>query len=110
MRQIDIRVIELLKDLSPRHQCDDYVHGHEKIPFLMSKTEFNEFYRQNRFKDGPYKDTFGDGEMEPYNPNRQAFGRLGDGKVVYCELSEHLQEKTEKLFKLMPEDDPISLE
>jgi len=77
-----------MKDiLAPRNQCRHYVekHGDKKVR-CIGKEEFDRHCFNNDFSNGPRKDTFGDGYGEPYNPNRQAFGTLKGGLVVFCEL------------------------
>lgn len=91
---------DLKLELAPRNRCRDYVHESDSKAFLIPKSEFDKLYRRKRFVEGPFKDSFGDADMEPYNPNRQAFGKLVSGFVVYCELSEANQEKLEKLITL----------
>lgn len=74
-------------DGKPRHQCDKFMtKSGIKKPKLMTKKEFNGLTREAKFKAGPFRDNFGDGYGEPYNPYRQAFGVLEDGKGVFCEL------------------------
>ncbi len=70
-----------------------YVHEKGEYPFLLIKEEFDSLIRGGWFTDGPYRDNLGSQVGEPYNPNRQAFGMLADGRVVYCELSPEMQEK-----------------
>ncbi len=65
----------------------------EDIATLIDKDRFDEHYRNKDFVKGPFNDTFGDNYGEHYNPNRQAFGRLKDERIVYCELSKSLQGK-----------------
>jgi hypothetical protein len=55
---------------------------------LLSQCEFDRLCKEGKFVDGPYRDTFGDGPYDPYLPHRQAFGRLQDGRNVYCETGE----------------------
>ena len=52
----------------------------------ITKAEFDSHGESEAFAVGPYIETWGDGYGEPYNPYRQAFGKLRDGRVVYCEL------------------------
>jgi len=51
---------------------------HKFIPI----SEFNDLARARKFKEGPFKDSFGDGYGEPYNPNRAVWGVLEDGTAV----------------------------
>jgi len=73
---------------TPRHNCLNYCTEHggghgECLP----KAEFDKLLDEGAFVDGPFRETFGSGHGEPYNPNRQAFGRLKDGRVVFMELN-----------------------
>ena len=85
-------IAEKLREIMPRHQCEYYVNTHGGESVLLTKSLFDDLFRKEEFAEGPHKDSFGDGN-EPYNPDRQAFGTLKDGRVVYCELSEKMQEK-----------------
>ena len=60
------------------------IYGYDYIP----RAEFDEQAKQGGFRDGPCRDSFGDGYGEPYNPNRQAFGILRNGRAVYTALYE----------------------
>lgn len=51
----------------------------------LPKDEFDELVKSKQFSDGPFLSAFGDGYGEPYNPNRQAFGTLKDGRKVFTE-------------------------
>lgn len=74
---------------TPRHQCATYISDAGNVVVeQLTKVEFNKLCRNGAFEDGPFSDSFGDGYGEPYNPWRQAFGRLKDGRVVWTELSE----------------------
>ena len=86
-------------ELAPRNQCKIYVEEHGGKATLLERKDFDDHYKNKKFSDGPYKDGFGDGYGEPYNPNRQGFGKLKSGLVVYCETSEVFKEKTAELFK-----------
>jgi len=71
----------------PRHSCYEYfIRKGCKNPVLLKRAEFDQLV-DDGFVDGPFRDTFGDGYGEPYNPHRQAFGMLKDGRGVYCELN-----------------------
>ena len=71
----------------PRNQCRSFFDGREiKSYSCVPKPEFDKYDSQAQFSEGPFRDTFGDGRHEPYNPHRQAFGVLKDGKGVFCEL------------------------
>jgi hypothetical protein len=72
-------------DNKPRHNCWHYVLEHGGSGVCLSKEDFNALC-DDGFADGPFKETFGSGHGEPYNPWRQAYGTLKDGRVVYCEL------------------------
>ena len=76
----------------PRHSCLEYVTTQRVVHKYASckqlpKNEFDAHYNNKFFADGPFRESFGDGYGEPYNPKRQAFGRLKDDTVVWCELS-----------------------
>lgn len=70
----------------PRNSCKRYMQEKGIKPTLLKKKEFDKLAREKMFESGPLVDTFGDGYGEPYNPYRQAFGILNDGKGVFCEL------------------------
>lgn len=82
--------------LEPRNQCEVYVFDKGIKPVLVTKREFNALCSKDAFVDGPYRDTFGDGPHDPYNPHRQSFGILRGGKVVFCELSDSLAGRVEE--------------
>lgn len=90
---------ELRLDVAPRNQCRHYVKENGGIAELLSREEFNSNYREGNFVHGPFREILGDSYGDPYNPNRQAFGILKSGKIVYCELSESFQEKVKKLLE-----------
>jgi hypothetical protein len=70
----------------PRHTCREWaVQGSE--PELLTDRVFDQLVAEKGFQDGPYVETFGDGQGEPYNPDRQAWGTLKDGRRVFCELA-----------------------
>lgn len=48
----------------------------------LTREDFDALALRKLFADGPWKDTFGDGYGEPYNPNRWLFGTLKDGRRV----------------------------
>lgn len=93
------RLRELKLELSPRHYCRNYVQENGGRAELLEKEVFDSFSKRREFTDGPFKETFGDGYGEPYNPNRQAFGKLKNGNVVYCELSTSSKEKVKELSR-----------
>jgi hypothetical protein len=70
----------------PRNQCRKFMADRKAIGTLIPKAEFDSLARSRSFSVGPYRDTFGDGPGDPYQPNRQVFGELKDGRCVYCEL------------------------
>lgn len=76
--------------IGPRYSCRVYFEDSgckESNATLVSKDDFNVLCDKEQFEDGPFRESFGDNYGEPYNPRRQAFGRLKDGRYVYCELS-----------------------
>ena len=88
-------------DLSPRGQCLDFMARQNAEPILLSKAEFDGHAKQRDFEKGPFRDKFGEGYGDPYNPYIQAFGELRDGRFVYCELHPELQEEVgERLSEL----------
>lgn len=73
----------------PRNNCRWYFEEKGILsPEKITKDEFDQHYDEERFSDGPYQETFGNGYGEPYNPYRQAYGKLKDGRYVYCELND----------------------
>lgn len=79
----------------PRHNCHGYfVEKKITKPVQITKREFDFYVNKGQFKDGPFRETFGDGDYEPYNPYRQAFGTLKDGTGVYCELADRPEDET----------------
>jgi len=98
-----ILIKELRAELSPRNQCRGYVAKNRGKAILVTREEFDSYLGNNDFLEGPFKDSFGDGYGEPYNPDRQAFGKLKSDLVVYCELSKEYQEKYLKLLELCDE-------
>ncbi len=80
--------IELILEKPQKELCP-FCNSENLIKSGIRKTVLGE----KQFVDGPYRDNFGSGHGEPYNPDRQAFGKLKDGRVVYCELSKAMQEK-----------------
>jgi len=96
------KVEDLKLELSPRNQCRDYVRLNGGKATLIPRSEFDAHFIKKKFADGPFMDSFGDGN-EPYNPNRQGYGRLKSGLIVYCETSEAFKEKSEELLELFRE-------
>lgn len=90
---------DLRLELAPRNQCRDYIREHGGKAELVTKEEFNQLARQKQFKEGPFQDSFGDGYGEPYNPNRQVFGSLDDGRIIFAELVKHLDDKINELIQ-----------
>jgi len=43
---------------------------------------FTAMAREERWADGPWRDSFGSGYGEPYQPNRDVWGTLADGRKV----------------------------
>ena len=84
-----------MREIEPRYACKTYVNKDNKKPVLLTKKIFDALYEAGMFIDGPFKSTFGDGRYEPYNPHRQAWGKIKTSKesVVYCELHPDMQEK-----------------
>lgn len=48
----------------------------------IDKSEFDKFANAGKFTEGPFRDSFGDGDGEPYLPNRRLWGTLDDGRRV----------------------------
>ena len=69
---------------APRNRCAEYFDEKRRIGILTTLEQFKEFKKQG-FSYGPVIDVFGGGN-DPHNPNRQAFGRLNSGELIYCEL------------------------
>lgn len=71
----------------PRHGCRAFFAEHKvEQPKQVAKADFDKLYDGEGFKVGPFRETFGDGYGEPYNPARQAFGITTSGDGVFCEL------------------------
>lgn len=92
---------DLRLELAPRGQCRSYIINKGGKAILLTREEFDSYYYEKEFVDGPNVDNFGDGPGEPYFPNRQAFGKLKDGRIIYCELSKVYKEKTKTLFDIV---------
>ncbi len=92
---------ELESELAPRGSCKDYIYEKGGNAELITKEEFDDHYNQENFKKRPFEESFGDGPMDPYSPERQAYGQLNSGTVVYCELSKANREKTSQLIELL---------
>lgn len=50
----------------------------EELPIA----EFDQLARTKQFAEGPHISTFGDGYGEPYQPERNVWGKLKDGRNV----------------------------
>ena len=103
LRDPEGRIIQYIEELQPRNSCRNYVLSHGGRTALIRKEDFDSHYYEKNFEDGPHREGFGDGEGEPYNPNRQAFGKLKVGTkseplVVYCELSPGNSKKADTLL------------
>jgi len=81
-----------IKEIRPRNQCKNYLLENGWTATLMKKEDFDNLFRSKKFADGPHLEGFGDGYGHPYNPHKQAFGKLDNGKVVFCETSKDLDE------------------
>jgi hypothetical protein len=68
-------------------------------PILISKTTFNSLENDNCFYDGPFMDSMGEGEGEPY-VLRQAFGILKNRRLVYCELDQEVEDIDESKLEI----------
>jgi hypothetical protein len=77
-----------MSDDRPGKQAGTFFAEHKiRSPVLVTRAEFDKMVSKKQFVDGPFRETFGDGYGESYNPDRQAFGKLKDGRGVYCELT-----------------------
>ncbi len=72
----------------PRTQCREFFASRGIVPHQISRDTFNAVFDSVGFRAGPFRESFGDGRYEPYNPRRQAFGIRNDGVGVYCELND----------------------
>lgn len=52
----------------------------------LTKSEFDAFVKAGRFVVGPFSETFGDMDEEPYRPRRRAYGTLDDGRKVWAQV------------------------
>lgn len=72
-------------DTKPKGQCWEYFAKRGTgAPEMVTQLAFDAHFDAGDFADGPFRDSFGDGYGEPYNPYRQAFGTLKDGRGVYA--------------------------
>jgi len=70
----------------PRHTCQHFmIRNGCSMPIELTRVAFDELVRNGQFEMGPFMDTFGDGYGEPYNPRRQLYGKLKDGRFVFAE-------------------------
>jgi len=72
----------------PRFGCAQFFRDKDKgirEQIELPKAEFDQLCTDKQFVEGPFLDSFGDGPHDIYNPHRQAFGVLQDGRAVYCE-------------------------
>lgn len=76
-----------MEKTTPRNQCENYILERKGQAVFLTKEEFDGYVRKKDFSEGPYRDSSGDGYGEPYNPRRQAFGTLNDGRIVFTELN-----------------------
>ena len=75
---------------SPRHTCEAWFAKRGIIPRQVSLIGFNGLARlqfMGMFRDGPFKELYGDGRYDGYNPNRQVWGVLKDGAGIFAELT-----------------------
>jgi|SRR3989338_7945715 len=96
--------VKALEDILPRNRCEDYINMRGGEAILTTKQDFDSLFRNSQFDDGPYKESLGDDCGEPYNPNRQAFGTLNDGRVIYCELNPDKDKEVQSYLKSSTED------
>lgn len=102
-KSVSERIRELQVTLAPRNQCGHYALTKARgRATLMTKKEFDDHV--GKFSHGPFKDSFGDNDGDPYNPNRQVFGTLDSGSVAYCELSNANRELTKELLGLVEQE------
>jgi hypothetical protein len=89
-------VLDRHGEMRPRHSCAKFFSEEHAgvVPERISRADFNAFCEGDAFKEdaGPFSEAFGDRSGEPYNPFRQAFGILKNGRGVFCELNAIRQE------------------
>lgn len=79
----------------PRNSCALYMASKGiKDPECIPRSQFDALVEKDDFRDGPFVDGFGDGYGEPYNPDRQAYGVLTNGRGVFCELREKKKDQS----------------
>ena len=84
---LSVGEVRMSDDRDPKHSCKKFMSEHSiNNPERLIKAEFDQLAKSKSFKEGPFSDSFGDGPGEPYNPYRQAFGILNDGRGVFCEI------------------------
>lgn len=89
--------------LAPRHRCREYVTENGGVAELVKREEFDDYAKKGEFVDGPCVDSFGDDFHEPFNPRRQSYGKLKDGRVVFCEMHSENQRSVRILFEKIDE-------
>jgi hypothetical protein len=57
---------------------------YEEVYERVTKKEFDQFCKDGLVKGDPMVSTFGDDYGEPYNPNREAFATLKNGRRVWA--------------------------
>lgn len=72
----------------PRYSCLQFIRERckdIKEATAIAVADFDALAKAEEFSEGPFIETFGDGYGEPYNMNRQVFGKLKDGRVIYAD-------------------------
>lgn len=65
-----------------------FVEHKVTAPELLPRPEFDGLVKQEKFRDGPFRDSFGDNYGDPYVTSpRQAYGVLHDGRGVWTEIT-----------------------
>jgi hypothetical protein len=67
----------------PRKECKKYQEQNKKKAELITREEFGRYHQFHMFEDGPHK--------TKHFEERQAYGKLKDGRIIYCELEDKLQ-------------------
>jgi len=88
----------------PQISCATYMIKNNATPIIISKEEFDKLTKEKQFRDGPYRETFGEGYGEPYNPFKQAYGQLNNENYVFCELDKEINERTKKYLSELEKD------
>ncbi len=73
----------MLEVIFPRKECRKYQEKYGEAE-LITRDEFDRHHQFHMFEDGPYKTK----EIE----EKQAYGKLKNGRIVYCELGDKMQE------------------